>query len=170
MLEQILSIWKYFVESNTFNFVFFVIIIAFIFRKIDIKSVIAKLQKGIVDTIDKSKEEKAAAESGLNKAKKALKAIPEELEKILADAQKNADIISKNILEDGKLQVSKINQNTKKLIEADQRAVMAELIKGTSQEAIKLAENKLTEALNKDRGLHDKFIESSINELDRLKF
>ena len=169
-MEHFSSIWNYFVNSNTFNFVIFVIIFAFIFRKIDVKTMVANLQKGIVDTITKSKDEKATAESGLNKAKKALKAIPEELEKILSDAQKNADIISKNILEDGKLQVTKINQNTKKLIEADQRAVMSELIKATSQEAIKLAENKLTEALNNDRGLHDKFIESSINELDRLKF
>ena len=169
-MEHISSIWNYFVESNTFNFVIFAIIIAYIFKKINIKDAIANLQKSIVDSITKSKEEKATAESGLSKAKKALKAIPEELEKILSDAQKNADVISKNILEDGKLQVSKINQNTKKLIEADQRAVMSELIKATSQEAIKLAENKLSEALNKDRALHDKFIESSINELDRLKF
>ena len=170
MQESFLNFWNYFVESNTFNFVFFIIIFAFIFRKIDMKSIIANLQKNIVDTINKSKEEKEKADSELKKAKKTEKSIPEELEKILSDAQTNADTISKKILEDGKLQVSKIEQNTKKLIEADQRAVMTELIKATSQEAIKLAENRLTEALQHDRALHDKFIENSINELDRLKF
>ena len=171
MQENLLNIWNIIVESNTFNFIFFVIIIAYVLlKKLDIRSIIAKLQSGIVDTINKSKEEKEKAVSELDKAKKTEKSVPKELEKILSDAQKNADNISKNILEDGKLQVLKIEQNTKKLIEADQRAVMSELIKATSQEAIKLAETKLTEALKQDRALHDKFIENSINELDGLKF
>ena len=93
MQESFLNFWNYFVESNTFNFVFFIIIFAFIFRKIDMKSIIANLQKNIVDTINKSKEEKEKADSELKKAKKTEKSIPEELEKILSDAQTNADML-----------------------------------------------------------------------------
>ena len=55
-MEHFSAFWKYFVESNTFNFVFFVIIFAFIFKKINIKELIANLQKSVVDAITKSKE------------------------------------------------------------------------------------------------------------------
>jgi len=170
MLNSFSEFWQLIVRSNTLNFLFFAGFIAYFLVKIDIKNLIKKLQADIVDSVEKSKLAKTNAIDELEKAKISAASIPAEIEKILVDAQKNADLISKKILEDARVQVEKIEQNTQKLIEADERSIMSDLVSRVSKEAVLLAETRLTEALTNDRQLHDKFIDNSLKELDRLKF
>lgn len=163
-----MEIWKTFIQSNTFNFVVFALIFAWIFKKIDIKKAIAGLQNAVVEIIEAAKKEKQTALKELKSAKSAVKNLPKEVEKILSDADKNADILSKKVLADAKKQAENIELNAQKLITAEEKAAVSSITQKAAKASVDKALADITAALEKNPELHNKFIEDSIDELDRL--
>lgn len=169
-LSVLTTIWDVIIKSNTFNFIVFIAILVWIFNKINVKGMIASLQKKIIKIIDEAKKEKEEAENALKYAEKAVENLDSELKIIVDDAKNSAEVISNKILNEAKKQVENIETNAKKVIEAEEKLLISTLTKSTSNASVKTAEEHIKGVLIQTPTLHEKYINESIDELDRLNF
>lgn len=169
-LSTISKIWNAIVESNTFNFILFVLIFAWIFKKIDIKSIIHSLQQKIIKMLDEVKKEHEDAQNELFNAEKAVENLGEELKSIVDDATKSAKVIGEKILTEAKKQIESIESNAEKVIDAEERLLISNLTKSASQASVEVAESHIKNVLEQAPTLHEKYINESIDELERLNF
>ncbi len=168
--STILKIWDTIVESNTFNFVIFVAIIAFVLKKAKIGDAIAALQQKIIKIIEEAKKNRDDAHSELLQAEKAVENLGTELKEIVSDAENSAKVLGEKILTEAKKQVEDIENNAKKVIEAEEKLLVSNLSKQTSKQSVEAAKSHITNVLTETPNLHEKYINESIDELDRLNF
>lgn len=169
-ISTISNIWDIIVKSNMFNFIVFVLILAWIFKKIDIASMIKSLQDKIIKIIDEVKKNHKEAKENLLNAEKSIEHLGEELETIVNDAKKSADVISDKILTEAQKQLESIESNAQKVIEAEEKMLISNLAKNTSKASIDSAQSHIKNVLQQTPSLHEKYINESIDELDRLNF
>lgn len=167
---EISNIWQIIMMSNTFNFVLFVLILAWVFKKINVSAMVTALQQKIIKILDDVKKEKGEAQNKLAQAEKAVENLGEELKVIVDDAQKSAEVISKKILTEAQKQVESIELNATKVIEAEEKMLVANLAKNTSKASVEAAKLHIEKTLEQTPSLHEKYINESIDELDRLSF
>lgn len=169
-MATISHIWNIVIESNLFNFIIFVLIFVWIFQKIKVKEIINNLQQKIIKLIDDVKKNKEDAYSELIQAEKAIENLDDELKVIVDEAKKSANVLSEKILSEAKKQVEDIETNAEKVIDAEEKMLIAKLTKSTSHSSVKAAEDHIKNVLTQTPTLHEKYINESIDELDRLKF
>lgn len=169
-LSEISKIWNIIVQSNTFNFVVFVLILVWVAKKIDIHSIITSLQEKIIKIINDVKREHEEATNKLRQAEKAVENLGEELKTIVEDAAKSAEVISQKILTEAEKQVENIKANAKKVIDAEEKLLISKLTKNTSLASVGAAKEHVQNVLTENPLLHEKYINESIDELDRLNF
>jgi|SRR5574344_30610 F-type H+-transporting ATPase subunit b len=169
-MSTIAHIWNIIVNSNTFNFIIFVAILVWIFQKINIKKIIASLQESIIEKINQAKEIKEKALNDLKNTEKSVENLASEIKEFKDNAEQNAEKIAGKILEDAEKQVVSIENNAKKVIEAEENKLVSILTKDTAKASISSAEKKIISELKNDLGLHQKYIDDSIDELERLSF
>lgn len=170
MNHSLLHIWNIIVQSNTFNFIIFVSIIIWVLNKINIKQIIETLQKKIIKIIEEAKKEKEDAHGKLKNAEKSVEKLGEELNSIVEDAEKSAKVISEKILTEAQKQLESIKNNATKVIEAEEKLIISNLTKNTSKASVDLAKTHIQKTLEETPILHEKYINDSIDELDRLHF
>lgn len=169
-LSTISHIWNIIVKSNTFNFVIFVLILAWIAKKIDVPGVISALQQKIIKIIDEVKKAHEEAKGDLSNANKAIENLETELATIVEEASNSAKVIGEKILSEAQKQIESIESNTTKVIEAEEKLLVSKLTKNTSLASIEAAKSNIKEALYQTPTLHEKYINECIEELDRLSF
>lgn len=169
-LSTISKIWTAIVMSNTFNFVIFVLILAWVAKKINVGAIISALQQKIIKLLDETKKNHEEAKNELLNAEKSVANLDTELKVIVEDAQNSADVISKKILSEAEKQLANIDANVQKVINAEEKLIISSLTKNTSKASIDNAKAHIQNALTQAPNLHEKYINESINELDRLNF
>ena len=169
-LETISNIWKTIVESNLFNFIIFVAILTWIFKKINVAGMISSLQQKIVKVLDDVKKNHDDAKNELENASKAVKNLDTELKTIVEEASKSASVIGDKILDEAKKQIESIEANAEKIISAEEKMLISKLTKNTSKASVKIAKDNIVQVLEQTPTLHEKYINESIDELDRLSF
>src|SRR5574344_552335 len=166
----IAKIWNLIVESNVFNFIFFIVFFVWVFKKVNISAMITNLQQKIVNVIDLAKKEKEQSVVALNSAEDSVKNLENDLKVILDEAEKSAEVMSEKISAETEKQIENIELNSKKVIEAEEKFLTSSLIKIASKNSVENAKNKILNQLVQSPELHEKYINESIDELDRLKF
>jgi F0F1-type ATP synthase membrane subunit b/b' len=169
-ISTISHIWNIIVESNTFNFIIFALLIALILKKVNIAGAISALQQKIVKIIDDVKKERDDAHSELLQAEKAVENLSEELKEIVDDAQRSAKVLGERILTEAQKQIEDIEKNATKVIDAEEKLLISNLAKQTSQLSVATAKAHITSVLEQTPTLHEKYIDESIDELDRFNF
>ena len=91
-------LWNLIVESNTLNFIVLAIILLFAFKKINLPEMISKLQQNIENAVNESNLAKTKSQEALKIAEEKMKNVDKEVENIIEDTQKTAQIVSKNII------------------------------------------------------------------------
>lgn len=169
-MEQVLHMWNKIVMSNTFNFVIFVAILVYVFKKINIGNLITSLQTKIKQIIEAAKSFLGQAVLDFKKAEDEVKNVPQDVKKMISDAENTAEILSKKILEDANKQVQTIEKNAQKLVEAEEKKLSAQILQKTSKASVEIAKDHIKNVLNNNPNLHEKYINESIDALDRLNF
>lgn len=169
-LSTIPHIWNIIVESNTFNFLIFVMLIGLIMKKVNVAEAISSLQQKIVKIIEESKKNRDDAHSELLQAEKAVENLDSELNEIVNDAQNSAKVLGEKILTEAQKQVEDIESNAQKVIDAEEKLLISNLAKQTSKQSVENAKSHITNVLTETPTLHEKYINESIDELDRLNF
>lgn len=169
-LAMISNIWNTFVGSNALNFVVFILVFALIFKKVDFKGMLESFSKKIADMIEAAKKAREDAHSRLKDVEKSVEGLPKELEAMEADASASAEIIEKKLLDEAQKQAEQIKVNAMKVIEAEEKMLTSKLTKRASKASIEVAKAHINNVLAENPQLHEKYINESIDELDRLNF
>lgn len=167
-MENLIEIWKQICESNLFNFVVMVLLLAWLVKKFDLGAKIEAGRKKIESNIAESEIVKEENLKKLYEVQEASTKIDEEMLKVFNSAEEKARFVGEKLLEEGKIQAESIKENSKKTIDTNIKTVKNEIIKETAQEAMKLAEQHIKSTLESDLNLHQKFIWESIDAIDGI--
>ena len=96
--------------------------------------------------------------------------LDQELKVIVDEAQKSASVIGEKILSEAQKQIESIEANAEKVIVAEEKMLVMNLTKTTSIASVDMAKSKIQNTLEQTPSLHEKYINDSIDELDRLSF
>lgn len=167
-MNELLNFWNLIVESNTFNFVVLILIFAILFKKINLSDTIEKIRLDIVNTIDNAKKEQQEAKNKLTGAQKAIEHIDEDIKGRLKEASQRAEGISKQISENTDAQVKLIEKNIERVITAEEKTLSAQMSEKTLKSSVAIAQEQIKNMLESNPELHNKFIDESIENLDKV--
>lgn len=167
-MDEIIKIWDIIVKSNTFNFAILLLIFAIIASKLNIGEKLEKLKQEIEKSIETAQLKKEEAAKILSQARFEVENLDEEVSKRITKANENAQTISAEILKEAGEKAQKFENGISRRIEAEEKTVSATLSKQTATAAIELAKLHIKKTLENNRELHKKFINESIEELDRI--
>ena len=162
------EIWHLIIYSNLFNFAIFLLILIVVAKKVDIASVLENMRMDVVKKIDEAKNAKNTALEDLEKAEKSVENLAEDIKNILTGASKNAESMSKQILDDAENKIKSYEVNAQKAIEAEEKYLISKLTLNQGEKSIDMAFNHIKKTLKDNPQLHDKFINQSIDELDKI--
>ena len=165
-----MEIWNIIVQSNTFNFIIFVLVFAIIFKVARVGSLIEQMQDKVKQYVDDSNVAKENSIVDLKKAQDAVNLAGSEIKVIIDDAHLQALRLERKILADAHVQSENIILNADKVNESNGKNIISELSVATALASVELAKKHILSTLEKKPQYHAKFIEDSINELDRFKF
>lgn len=165
-----MEIWNIIVQSNTFNFIIFVLVFAIIFKVARVGSLIEQMQAKVKQYVDDSNVAKENSIVDLKKAQDAVNLAGSEIKVIIDDAHLQALRLERKILADAHVQSENIILNADKVNESNGKNIISELSVTTALASVELAKKHILSTLEKKPQYHAKFIEDSINELDRFKF
>lgn len=167
-MSQLIALWNLILESNTFNFAILVVIFVILFQKLKIGEMISKIQSDIISAIEDSKLVRVKAEEKLQNAKMKVKNIDKEISEKLSIVSNRAQNLEKSIEDNVKTRVSQIENNAQRVISSELKNIKVELSSGVAKDAVELAEKFVIEKIRQNPELHDKYIDESIQELDRI--
>ena len=167
-MDEIIKIWDIIVKSNTFNFAILLLIFAIIASKLNLGEKLEKLKQEIEKSIETAQLKKEEAAKILSQARFEVENLDEEVSKRITKANENAQTISAEILKEAGEKAKKFENGISRRIEAEEKTVSATLSKQTATAAIELAKLHIKKTLENNRELHKKFINESIEELDRI--
>ena len=160
-----MNFWQAVVESNTFNFAVLVLIFVLLFSKLNISQMIENIKNHIVQSIDRAKAEKEAADVKLKNAKDLASGVDAEIQTHIRNAQEKAAAIETQIIEKAHIQEKYIDKNVDNLIFAEEKNIGNSAIEKTMQKASETAKEKIKSLLSSTPDLHKKFIEESIRKI-----
>ncbi len=168
-MSELANFWNLILESNTFNFIVLLVLAVIVMQKLKVGTVVQKLRDDIVDAIENSKQVREQARKHLDDAKHKIEHIDDEILGVLTLASKQADNVAASISEGVERKLQQIKNNTKKVIDAEEKTLIASLTDKTSRSSVELAKKYVKSRLVAEPDLHKKYIEESINELDKVK-
>ena len=107
-----------------FNIAFLCLILRLILWK-PVTKFMAERAKRVQDSIDKSEKDKADAQTLLTQYAEKLKAVETEANAIILKAKHQAEAEAEKIIANGRASVEELTVNTRKQLEAEQKAAMA---------------------------------------------
>ena len=158
--------WNIIVQSNTFNFAILVILLAIVFAKIDLPGIIEKIKNEVASSIENAKKERLNAEEELKSAEEKAGKTDSEVKLQLQNAENNAKNLADNILKNTDENIKRIVDNIKKVILAEERNLSTKLTQETLNKAVDLAKQNILSKLDAD--MHQKLLDDSINEIDKV--
>ena len=168
-MGEIIKIWDIIVKSNTFNFAILVIILAIVASKLNLGEKIEHIKNAIIKSIDNAKSEKENAAKFLEKTQKDVANLDNEVQDRLDKADVQAKNTARQILDAAGEKASRYEGGISRAIEAEEKTATASLSKQTAKASIELAKAHIKNILASNPELHTKFINESIDELDRIK-
>lgn len=168
-MNELANFWNLILESNTFNFAVLLVILVAVMQKLKVADAVEKLKNDIVYAIETSKLARENAHKNYTNAKSKIEHIEEEISDKLSLALKQAENVAGSIVETTERKIKQIEENVRKVIEAEEKTLITSMTDKTAQASVELARNYVISRLNQEPELHNKYIEESIEELDRVK-
>ena len=167
-MNELANFWNIIVESNTFNFVVLLIIFAILCKKMNVANGVEKIKQGIINSINSAKEEQERAKEKLKNAEKSIENIDNDIAKQLESASQRGEGFANQILANTEFKVQQIEKNAKRVIEAEEKTLSAEMTGKTLNSSIELAKKHIIATIENNPELHNKFIDESIENIDRI--
>ena len=165
-----MELWNTIVQTNTFNFVIFLLFFWWLGNYCKFSDIVSSLQQKTEKMIKDSESAKKKSEEELLKAEDKVKNVSNEVKIILENAEKSASRLSAKILADAKRASESIERNTEKIIDSEGKKIISSLTRNTAEVSLKLAQRHIEQVLKEKPQYHAKFINECINELDKVNF
>lgn len=163
------SVLDYISRTNLFNFVIFLSILIFLFKKIDVVGMLENMKNAVIENIEASKTSKSESETHLKEIEEKVSHIEEEIDGIIKKSEQNAKLVGEKIIEDANHTVESIKDNSKKLVENKSALLKNDILKRASEASIEVARNHIVNELNNNYDLHQKLIDESLEALNSYK-
>ena len=163
------SVLDYISRTNLFNFVIFLSVLIFLFKKVDVVGMLENMKNTVVENIEASKTSKTESESQLKEIEEKVSHIEEEIDGIIKKSEQNAKLVGEKIIDDANHTVSSIKDNSKKLVENKSALLKNDILKRASQASIEVARNHIVNELNNNYDLHQRLIDESLEALNSYK-
>ena len=163
------SVLDYISRTNLFNFVIFLSVLIFLFKKVDVVGMLENMKNSVVENIEASKTSKTESETQLKEIEEKVSHIEEEIDGIIKKSEQNAKLVGEKIIDDANHTVSSIKDNSKKLVENKSALLKNDILKRASQASIEVARNHIVNELNNNYDLHQRLIDESLEALNSYK-
>ena len=163
------SVLDYISKTNLFNFIIFLSILIFLFKKIDVVGMLENMKNAVIENIEASKTSKSESETHLKEIQEKVSHIEEEIDGIIKKSEQNAKLVGEKIIEDANHTVESIKDNSKKLVENKSALLKNDILKRASEASIEVARNHIVNELNNNYDLHQKLIDESLEALNSYK-
>lgn len=163
------SVLDYISRTNLFNFVIFLSILIFLFKKIDVVGMLDNMKNVVIENIEASKTSKLDSETHLKEIEEKVSHIEEEIDGIIKKSEQNAKLVGEKIIEDANHTVESIKDNSKKLVENKSALLKNDILRRASEASIEVARNHIVNELNNNYDLHQKLIDESLEALNSYK-
>lgn len=168
-MQEFISFFKYLASSNTINFIIMVAILAFILKKMNLGAAFDSSISKVDSAIKKSDKEKENSEELLTKAQAAIDKLPQDIEELEREAVSKAEVFKTQIEASTQKAILGIHQNIDRALAIEEKKISNLMTGKTIKASIELAKINIEELLAKNPELHGKFIEESLDELDKVK-
>ena len=166
-MDKFSEIFNLLLHTNTINFLVFMAIIIVIAKAVDIPSMLEKMCANIRSKIDESEKSRTDALEDKSKALKSCENTEQEISEIIAAATDRAKALSEEVSNDTDRKIQNIKANAQKIINNEANALTSTLISNIGLKSVEAAKNKLIDEIQKNDSLHYKFIDESLEELDK---
>lgn len=163
------SVLDYISRTNLFNFVIFLSILIFLFKKIDVVGMLENMKNAVIENIEASKTSKSESETHLKEIEEKVSHVEEEIDGIIKKSEQNAKLVGEKIIEDANHTVESIKDNSKKLVENKSALLKNDILKRASEASIEVARNHIVNELNNNYDLHQRLIDESLEALNSYK-
>lgn len=160
--------WHTILESNLINFLIVLSILVFICIKLNIKAKINDLQKAIVDSVEKSSSKKEDAHKALNEIQEKINHLDDDIADIEKNAERNIKSIERRISKEIVEKKKDIDNNATRIINLETKNFKTKLSNILSDASIDLVKKNVIEQLEKNKGLHNKYIDEAIEGIDKV--
>lgn len=168
-MQEIISILKLLAESNTINFIIMVALLWYIVRKIHLGAFFDGASDKIHSNIENSELSKQRSEGTLAESQKKMDKLPDDLAALEKTSESKIKAFEEKIKSNTERTIFDLGQSIKRVMEIEEKKVSNIMTEKTSRDSIALAKNKIIDILNKNPDLHNRFIQQSLEELDRVK-
>ena len=163
------SVLDYISRTNLFNFVIFLSILIFLFKKIDVVGMLDNMKNVVIENIESSKTSKSDSETHLKEIEEKVSHIEEEIDGIIKKSEQNAKLVGEKIIQDANHTVESIKDNSKKLVENKSALLKNDILRRASEASIEVARNHIVNELNNNYDLHQKLIDESLEALNSYR-
>lgn len=168
-MQEIISFFKYLATSNTINFIIMIVILYAIVKKLNVGASFDKSITGVESSIKKSDESKQNSENLLKEATAAMEKLPEDIKFIENEAISKAEVFKNKIEESTQKTIFNIEKGIDRAVSIEEKKLSNLLTGKTIVASVELAKNHIENMLENNPDLHQKFIQESINELEKVK-
>lgn len=154
-------------KTNVINFIIVISTLMWIFKKANLGALIQKLADDIKLSVEKSSSNAQDAISQYKSTKKSVKDTPKLQEEIISQAKSNAQNIKEKIEQKTLLEKNELIKSIEKIISNQQEKYKKLTINEIYKASINIAKEEVQKRL--DENNHQKIIEKSIEELDKIE-
>lgn len=164
-----MQIWELIVKSNTFNFLILFFMFIFAYKFFNVSKIIEDAKAKIKEEIDKSDNLKEESIQKLDEAKTFVSNVEAEVKEIMGNGEKNIELMKEKINQDCLKEIENIKENSDKILKSTQKEIVSNLSQNAIIASFEVVKNHLIKTLKQKPEYHQKFINESIKEIDRLK-
>lgn len=167
-MQNIVEIFKYILESNIINFLIMVWLLCVLCKKFELSSILNKSVDAVEDYIEKSKSEKQNSVQKVKDAQDLMDKLPSQVEEIEKFTKQKTDVFKKQLEENTLKTIQKVENNIEKIKKIDEKKTSNAIMERSFYMSIDKAQSDIINMLKSNPDLHNKFIDESLNELEKI--
>ncbi|GEM_PF-1072735 len=151
------------------NFIIFSVIIAVLYKTLNVSGKMEDAKQSVEQTVNDSETAKVESEKELSAIEESINHLEDDINSILAESDDRANLVGANILEDAKKAVLVVKDNAEKALENSTLILKNDLIRRAAYASVEVAKAHIIEELEKNKDLHTKLIDESINAIEGVE-
>lgn len=162
------TILDFILRTNLFNFVIFITIIAYVYKKLDVNAMLKKSAEDVSERINNTEQAKTESEKTLSEIELTISHLEEEIDGIIKKSEENARLVGEKIIDEANMSAQSIRDNSVKTLENKTALLRNDILQRASKASVEIAGNHIKEELINNPDLHNRLIDESIEAIEGL--
>ena len=163
------SIINVLLKSNTINFLLMLAILFWCVKKMNLKASLNKGVENVSDSIKAAELKKNKSENLVKAAQATIEKLPAQIEDIKKFNEQKTQTFKKQLEDSTQKSIKNIEQNVEKVVSIEEKKISNAITSETVANSIEASKNNIIKMLEDKPNLKYKFIDKSLEELDRIQ-